>query len=289
MGIYQIPIIGPWAAKVTRIEKLFTMPCMPEPEIWVLGFFVSAPQLAFSLIGPDCFTDTSARFGRPHNRKRRGTFNIQELFPKTAGPADGLGWYVFKSTKFLLRVGWYMTVIDATLDFVINGTSHAYQYSGCTNPGTAYGKCEMINTVPELFPAGHGTISSWVRVGDNILSAGPTGVACPPGYIPAASFTIKQGLNQFFPLPDCNFTVRLVDTLTGAETEAFAPEPDGAGGRQSSQFFYAPSLNDGPHNYVLKFEKDEGVMFIESATLTVYGGPKINIRDTSCFGKAKQA
>ena len=286
MGIYKVPIVGPWAAKVTKIAKMVALPCQPEPEIWVLGYFAAVPQLVLGLFGPDCTTDLAARFQRGHKRKRKAVLNVQEILPSFNPPTDGYSWYVFKALKLALRAGWYMTVIDSTLDFVVHGTSNAYQFSGCTDPNAAYGHCKLDPTVLELLPAAQGDITGWVFVSQHIFNAGPTGCACPAGYVPSVGFSITQGFGHFSPLPDCSFTVELYDTMTGNSYGVLEPKLTYDGYNSVTHFYMAPQIFSGAKEFRVKFTKTFGVWYVTSGTFSCYGGSKFNFNDASCGAKA---
>lgn len=286
MGIYKVPIVGPWAAKVTKISKMVALPCQPQPEIWVLGYFAAVPQLILGLFGPDCTTDLAARFQRGHKRTRKATLNVQEIMPSFNPPTDGYTWYVFKALKLALRAGWYMTVIDSTLDFVVHGTSNAYQFSGCTDPGAAYAHLKIENQVIELLPAGTGTINSWQFVSANKFGTGPTGVACATGYVPSVGFSITQGMGHFAPLPDCDFTVELVEENTGNSFGELTPSRTTTGENSITHFYMAPQIFSTSKVFSVRVTKTFGILYVTAGMMSAYGGSKFNFNDASCGAKA---
>lgn len=286
MGIYKVPIVGPWAAKVTKISKMVALPCQPQPEIWVLGYFAAVPQLILGLFGPDCTTDLAARFQRGHKRTRKATLNVQEIMPSFNPPTDGYTWYVFKALKLALRAGWYMTVIDSTLDFIVHGTSNAYQFSGCTDPNAGFAHLRMTDRVVALLPPATGTISTWDVVSANKFGADFAAIATPNGYVPSVGFSITQSVNQFLPLPDCSFTVELVESISGDSYGELTPKKTSTGVNTITTFYMAPKIFSMAKTFTIRFTKTFGVFSVSSAMFSAYGGSKFNFNDASCGGKA---
>jgi len=131
-NFHDIPFIGPWPSKVGKIISLWATPCSPSAEIWVKAFWHDLPWLVWAFIKPETTDLVSERFGTGHHRKRRKRFQIVDRYPpRIPVPKGAVGTAVFPIVQAAERVGWYLLIVDATLDFAINWQSTAYTWEGC--------------------------------------------------------------------------------------------------------------------------------------------------------------
>lgn len=140
-NFYDIPFIGPWPLKVGKILDIMATPCDPSAEIWVKAFWHDIPFLVWAIIKPDPTDLVLNRFKVGHHRKRKRRFFVKDVFqPKFPVPKGAIGTAVFPAIQVAERVGWYLLIVDASLDFVINWTSTAYTWEGCAVPDAAWAK-----------------------------------------------------------------------------------------------------------------------------------------------------
>ena len=135
----RIPIIGDDIYQVGQVIDIWGDGCSPQPSIFIRGFFEYTPLLLWSLFKPDPFDLVFDRLGQRHKRKRRRRFRVKD-FDALGGPKiPGERGFMYQSIKLVQRIGWYLIIVDATSDFLINWTSMAYQWSGCPapSPGSA--------------------------------------------------------------------------------------------------------------------------------------------------------
>lgn len=139
----DVPIIGKWFGRVGRVAKILSFPCQPEPEIWVQAFFQAAGWAAWHTMKPtptDYLANRSG-FGGGHrksgrNRNPRFHWDLQkfdEMHKYT--PGGSWDWYLLKGAHLLRHIGWYLTIIDATTEGLVNWVSLSYLYTGCQVPG----------------------------------------------------------------------------------------------------------------------------------------------------------
>ena len=211
----QIPFVGKWKAKVTYIEKMWAQPCGASPTLMVLGAFAALPSIAWAIFQPDCLDHTFDRIGRPHGRRRRPTFKVEDFASPLAAPKSGWGWAMFQGAKLAQRAGFYALLIDAYLDWHIAGTSLAFQWNGCEDPNQGFANLTQTNAVAALFPAAQFMMNTWTVEEAHIFGGGGTGIDTPSGHEAGVGFSLTQIMNQFPPLPDCTFTAKLIDTVTG--------------------------------------------------------------------------
>lgn len=133
----QIPIIGNDIYQVGQLYEIISQPCGPDPWIYAKGFFAYTPQLVWTLVKPEQKDVISERFGRPHKRKRKRRFHIAKIDPVGKGAGAGVRQVLWRGFKASERIGWYLSVVDATTDFLVNWHSMAYTFSGCQVPGSS--------------------------------------------------------------------------------------------------------------------------------------------------------
>lgn len=140
IDVRRIPIIGNDMYQVGQVIDIVSSPCTPDPYIAVQAFFYNVPQLVWSLVKPDPVDFVTERFGRPHKRKRRRRMRADDVWiPDSHGSRGDLAWAAWRGIRLVEKVGWYLLVVDATTDFVVNWTSMTYRNSGCPVPSDPWG------------------------------------------------------------------------------------------------------------------------------------------------------
>lgn len=128
----DIPVIGPWAGKISLIQDMWAEPCQPTPMVWALATVASIPLLAITLIKPDTIDEYYERNGRPHKRKRKKKVTLGELLEIVrGGKGPGIPAGFALAGDLAQKLGFWMILIDGTLDLAINSTSLAYEWQGC--------------------------------------------------------------------------------------------------------------------------------------------------------------
>lgn len=276
--------LGPWAPKITRIQNMWTQPCQIPVFIWMAGFFAASPVIAFNILSPDCLDAAGERVRRGHKTTRKSVLRIADWATPLAPPNNAAGRIGFALYNMSQRIGWYMTVIDATLDWVIHGTSFAYQWSGCSDPNQGHAYVKMDNKVPLLLPATTSLIYQWDLVSQHIFRGGATGVLSPRGHSVGYGFHLQQNMNRHLPLKDCGFSVRIADQQSEYISDPLTPGPV-ANGKRSVMWFDTLAGGAGdPHHYVAIVTKDYGV-FNVSGTMTLSGTNLEGIAKSACGSK----
>ncbi len=275
----KVPVLGKWYGRVGRVYAIYNMPCQPTPQIWVYAAWVSTPRLLWSLFKPD-FTDlkydqVKAGFKR-HGRK--GKFKIHTMQgPKYPVP-KGLGWAIFEGAEFAQRVGWYLCVIDATLEFAVNWSTLAYQYSGCAAPGIGYANLNIVD--PELVGPnpGLGTISAWHFLTADKLSTGPTGIGVPAGYnyVINASVVTEDAHIPGYPYASTSFEIYDQANDNVISTLDETPHPDGS--RGYSGVAYVPFGPQPTHTFTVRYRNGAGIAKVSAGSFSCYASKiKLNL------------
>jgi hypothetical protein len=137
---FDIPLIGDDITKIGRIIDLYAVPCSPNAEIWVYGFFAAIPTLFITLTKPEIIDiSINHRGGKPRKGKRY-RFTAQDLFRDAIIDIKVPRWVIFRVYEWTQRIGWYFLVADALEDFGINWMTLAYKYNGCQTPLLTYGQ-----------------------------------------------------------------------------------------------------------------------------------------------------
>lgn len=137
-SLRRLPLIGESIGRIGQVYDIFQTPCSPNPEVWFLAFFNGLPQLAWSFIKPEPLDWAGERFGRGHGRKRKRRFRAEGVISPKVPVGRGLGWATFSMYQLQQRVGFYLLLIDAGSEFVLNWTSTAYTWAGCRVTGLPY-------------------------------------------------------------------------------------------------------------------------------------------------------
>lgn len=212
----KLPLIGPWYGRIGRVHRIWSMPCSPTPWIMVKAALVSTPRLAWSLVKPDFLDlkyDALTKNRRRHGR--RGKMKIHVIDQPVYAPGRGLQRFLFTAAEFAQRAGWYLTVIDATTEFVVNWSTLTYQYSGCEAPGINYAYLSEISDWPQTSLGGTKQYNNFQVNNVSGIGTGPTGMSFEAGM----HYTIAWGCS-IFPygpgiLPPATTSARLVDVTSG--------------------------------------------------------------------------
>jgi hypothetical protein len=275
-----------WKKKITRIDRLLLVDCVPNPYALIVGVANAAFHVFWAVNGPECIDSAWDRVNkkgppnpaapgkrpRPHRRwVARGTTQGATINP----PPGKLGGTLVPLGNLAQKIGFGMGLIDGVLEGIYYGGAMMMRYSGCRNPVAPYCELRRDDVVPALFPAQTFIFASWLVSSENFFEGDPGGVAVGGNPLQSISvgYHLTQDLNRFPPLPDCTFTSRLVWLPSGSPVRqnwaGLGTIGTGAGFIQVVDIF--PSFTD---SYIaVLVEKTEGVMFIKSASMTVVGGP----------------
>lgn len=136
--VSDIPLVGGTIYHAGRLLDIWATPCSPSLVIGVEAFFAYAPTLIWGIFAPgkrDAITDGIGGF---HRIKRNGRFKVKEINQKPILQNAGITKVEWTFLEWTGRIGWYLIIADATVDFLINWTSMMYVLSGCDVPGTGY-------------------------------------------------------------------------------------------------------------------------------------------------------
>lgn len=257
--IWDVPVIGPWYGKVSHITDIWGTPCAVDNIVGFYAFWQALPRLLITLTKPDSFDLVTDRWGRKHKRRRFKRFTIQDLIlpiaePKGVGPA----WVFYRLGSWAERLGWYMLIADATLDFAIHWTSTAYTWQGCQVPGSPFAKSD----VPEAFILGGGPglyeVGEWIVRDTHIMTADGASIACPAGFDASAAVMIRQ-LPLGLPLPEGEISeVQIYDTAQDAvwASGPMSRLPGGYG--QASLMNREWGFAQPSHRWVVRLRKGDG-------------------------------
>lgn len=273
--------LGPFAPKITRIQNIWTQPCQIPVLIWMAGYFAASPVIAFNILSPDCLDAAGERVRKGHHRGRKSVLKIADWAKPLAPPDNVAGKIGFALYNMSQRLGWYLTLIDATEDWVIHGTSFAYQWSGCNDPNQGYAIAGLDNAVPLLLPATTSLIYSWNRITDHIFKAGGTGVKSPRGHSVGYGFHLAQNMNRHPPLPDCSWSVVIADQNSDWTGVPMSPGPEANGKRNVLDFQQFSGDAFQAHNYVAIVTKSYGV-FDVTGTFSLSGDNYEGLAKSAC-------
>lgn len=176
INLKRIPIIGDDLYQVGQVYDVVATPCATNLWVSVYAFWQYTPYAVWSVLKPDPFDQVTERFGRVHKRKRKHRLHVAD---KASGRKIDLNrpqWVVFKLGATIQRVGWYLSIIDATTDLLINWTSTTWSFSGCKTPAAPY--AEGITSANPSFSTFQitCTMSTFVAVAEQFYDVGSTGV-----------------------------------------------------------------------------------------------------------------
>lgn len=270
MAINTGTLLKPFTKKITRIEQMWTQPCGINPFIWILGYFAASPAIAYAFLQPDCLDDASERVRIGHHRRRKGSLRIADYAKPLSPPDNKAGWIGFRTYELSQRIGWWITLIDGVEDWVIYGTSFAYQWSGCADPKDGYASVGFDNALVTLLPAHTFTIKVWRRIDAYIFTAGPTGIATPSGFSPRPAFNLSQNMNTHPPLPDADWTAQLLDSGGRPIGPLHFPITNPSGTRSVTWATAEPQDITKRHEFQVQITKSFGILNM-NGTLVVSG------------------
>jgi hypothetical protein len=272
----------PWFAKITRIKQMWLQPCQVDVFLWTLGYFAASPVLLFSIHSPDCIDYAADRVRAGHRKKRKGSVNPADMAMPIAAPKEGFGWAVFKLGGYAQKIGFHMMLIDATLDWVIYGTSFAYQLQGCRDPMQPFATIFFNDNVPYLgFLPGDHMVDMFTFGNSHIFGTSAIGITCPLGFTAFAGFTFTQ---KPFPVGGSKprFTARLVDTVSGKNGPHVTPTLNPDGTRSVAFLWNEVSDVSVAHGFILVIRQEEQGIMYGSATMTASGDNYENMTKDFC-------
>lgn len=134
----RIPIIGNDIYQVGQVYSIINQSCTPNPLIAVKAMFHYSPSLIWALLKPEPLDLAFERAGRTHKRKRYRKVRPLDKFQLDPTEFGKVGTAIFNLANLAERVGWYLIILDATTDWMVNWTSLAYQWGGCAVPNPNY-------------------------------------------------------------------------------------------------------------------------------------------------------
>ncbi len=187
------------------------------------------------------------------------------------------------------RIGFYLAIIDGSLDGLYYGTSLIYRYSGCRDVTAPYAQLEFAGIVPTLLPPQTFILASWLPVAKHIYETDPAGVAIVPGArdLITVAMNLKQGFNKFFPLQDCEYKAEVIWLPSGDTVQqnwsGLGHEINGTG-----TLYGQDILLHGSDSFVaVRITKTFGVLWFDEGFMTVRGGPATaNLNPFACGAKA---
>lgn len=277
--ISKVPVIGRWYGRIGKVYKIWSMPCSPSPIIAVYAAWVSAPRLLWSLFKPD-FADYKYEQIKSGFKRhgRRGKFKIHEEKPGAYPTPRGMGWQIFRIAEAAQRIGWYLSVIDATTEGLVNWSTLTYEYSGCLTPDMAYANLDATGGGTYGPGPGTYTITDWTVKDVKGLGTGPTGVSVPAGwnYMVTAQITTEGVETPDW--PKTSPTCQVVNTTDGTVIANMdkTPNPDG-----TSSFLGVGYINLGllPFaNLVVRATAGFGLFKVTGGNFSVYASQlKLNL------------
>ncbi len=277
----HIPFIGKWKSKATLIDQMWMQPCGVSPTLMAVGAFVALPELVFSVLQPDCLDHTFDRVGRPHRRRRKPTFNINDFMDPLAAPKGGVGWAMWQGAKLAQRIGFYALIVDSFENWIIAGTSLSFRMAGCEDPQNGFCNMNMENIVVALLPAGSFTINTWHLQDSHIFAGDGDSIATPSGQAVGCGFSLTQNMNTIPSLPDASWDARIFDSITGEGSGIL--DPYNGPGETPNLAYALPNAGraNSAHNYQIRMNKTFGVLNM-SGHFTAGGANLQGIGESAC-------
>lgn len=275
----------PWRQKIGYIKQMWLQPCQTDVLFWVLGSFAAAPVILYHIHEPDCLDYQADRVRAGHKKRRQGSINPADSAKPIAAPTEGLSWVVFKLGTYAQRIGFYMTLIDATLDYVIHMTSFAYQLSGCRDPNTAFANCFFNDTVPFLgFVPNDYPVDVFSSGASHIFIASNDGIVCGTGFSAFSGYTLTQ---KPFPVGGSKpaWTAYIRDDPSGARSLPVNPVDNPDGTRSATMLWTGAIDVTKAHNFKLIIKLTETGIWYGSGLLTASGDSFDGIAKSFCSKK----
>lgn len=210
--VEKIPVIGPWIGKIGKVHQIISTSCDVKPEIWVEAAFSGVPMIAVSLFKPTAFDLITERFRGWKIGKKKRRFVADDILEGRKVKLGKFGWAVFELGEWAERIGWYMLVIDVGLDFAVNWTSMAYQWSGCRVPGSPYAAVGAYDRLSRPVAGTYAT--NWDTLAEVApCFASPDGVGVNAGVVATPTISVSaDGPPEPYPAFK-EWTFQLVDIL----------------------------------------------------------------------------
>lgn len=256
----DIPIIGPWMGKIGRLQQIQAIPCNPTPKIMAYAFWQQLPFLIYTLTVPDCEDIIQGAIGGFRHKHRRGLHIKDGHVVPGHPPEPGIGWRAFDLWELSDKVGFWMMIIDASLDLEINWMSTAYQYSGCGVASPSFAQWEA--------PAGSDVVGGgldWhpfpmVLTQQASLIADQTTFAIPPRSNYSYATNIRCVPGPFQPATT-SIGIRLTDN-NGLVVGSATGDPDGNGNYNTLMYGQLAGDIDHYRSFTLEASKAPGLFYI---------------------------
>jgi hypothetical protein len=190
-----------------------------------------------------------------------------------AAPEGGAASTMIKIGDAAQKVGLFFALVDGTLKGVVYGTSLVFRYSGCPVPGAPFAQLSMPEGfVPATLPAGT-YLLTWIVDDYHIFAAGPEGVVIAKDVAQEVTIVayMTQKKNQFPPLPDCQYRIKVVEWPSMNEVpRSFSPFVSNDGNTYGAYSQDWLIYKQGKTLVVL-VEKTYGVLCVQDARFIVQG------------------
>jgi len=267
------PLRG-WKKKITRIDKMSMVDCVPDPFAVIAGFAVGVFHIWWAVNGPECIDSAWDRVNKGKGRHRKMIARGFSQGPTLNPPPGVAGITMVKLGGLAQKIGFGFAIIDGFLNGVYYGSSLVRRYSGCRNITEPHAQMTMTNALVELFPPGDGPVGQWNLVGRQGMGTSPQAInftTAPKGQY-SVYYSLKQAFNTVPGIADCTFTSRVVDTVTGREVQGeWSPYALIPGSAQQN-YIEDHIFEAGAHNLEVWVNKGPGILAIESANFVVQAG-----------------
>lgn len=273
--VRQLPLVGPWAARIGRTVEIWGQPCNTPIEIWVLAAWMTIPRCLIMLIKPSAIEYGRSRFGRKHGKRPKirltGLAQVQGIGIPIKGKFT---WILFRLSGVGAAILQYIQFIDVSTRGLLQWSTMVYTFSGCQVPGGGSGAQHA--SVESIQSAAFGRVSLGVPTivdnQDRCIGAAFRW-ACEAGLIWSASYTV-----EWEDIPGQRPGNVKLELCDGAGNPI---ENGGNHGKQANGvnlgagFYRSPTLAPSIFTFSVFYTAD-GPFKVLSATFTVAGGPPQN-------------
>lgn len=269
------PLVGPWKAKITKIDKMAVIDCVPNAMAFISGYAAGLFHVFWSVAAPSCIDSLWDRAKRGNGKHRRFSASGTSVGPNLPAPPGKAGVTGIALGNLAQRIGFFMAIIDGTLDGIYYGSSLVRRYSGCFNDTVPCAQLSATNVVPFLPAAGEFIFDVWTVDFTRDMSAGPGGidVILPHAQDVTAYFTLQQEKDHFPGLIDAEYEAYLYDASTNTRYDQnFSPY---AMGNKQDQMTLVTDINlsAGGHVLQVRVKKTVGALYFSSCQFTATAGP----------------
>lgn len=280
-----------WVWRINTLRDLWANPCAPNPEAWAYAAVEALPKMFAGIFKPFPAAETWHELTKRYHTKKF-PFSYREMARRLgidfaaleelelAEPwSNKLAWKIFTvSGDWAFRLGWYLLLADVTTDALINWVSLAHQYEGCpvhTEP-FAQGISET-GIITGSGPRNDYIFQGWIVTGQNEFQMDDASIVTARDADPTVNFSISTIPNPFG-FPDATWEAWLEDEISGFKSDIIQPGADSAGGSTASFMHWGGLIGVSPHKYVVKYNKSEGLMWLNSGQFNAYGAEGRNIK-----------